>query len=102
MSETRTEERLATLEANEKTIFKKLDEQGAQIKDLTRLTVAVEKIAVKTDSISEKVSGIDERMTAVESGPAKKWEKAKETIWVAIATGVVGAFLGALFALLFK
>lgn len=102
MADTSTEGRLATLEANEKTIFKKLDEQGSQIKDLTRLTVAVEKIAVKTDSISEKVDGIDERMTAVESGPAKKWEKAKETIWIAVVTGVVGAVLGALIALLFK
>ena len=96
------EERLASLEANEKTIFKKLDMQGEQLKDLTRLTTAVEKIAIKTDSISEKVNGIDTRITAVEKAPGKKWEKIKETIWVSILTGIIGALLGALVTTLFK
>lgn len=96
------EGRLATLEANQRTIFKKLDEHDTQIKDLTRLTVAVEKIADKTDSISDKVDGIDTRITAVESAPGKKWEKVKETILVSIVTGVIGTILGALLALIIK
>lgn len=102
MADVSTESRLATLEANERAIFRKLDEQGERINDLTRFTVAVEKIAVKTDSISEKVEGIDERIAAVESGGAKKWEKAKETIWITILTGALSAVLGALIALIIK
>ena len=95
-------ERVARLEENEITVFKRLDEHRDQIKDITRLTIAVEKIASKTENISAKVNAIDDRLNAIERRPAKKWEKAKETIWTAILTGVLGAILGAVLALLFK
>ena len=97
-----TDERLATLEANEKTIFKKLDEQGGQIKDLTRLTVAVEKIATKTDAMSDKLDTIDSRITAVEAAPAEKWKKTTEAIVKAVITALVGGVIGAFLAIILK
>ena len=41
------------------------------IKDIRRLTAAVERIAVKTEIIGEKVDGIDRRLRSVESAPRK-------------------------------
>ncbi len=96
------EARLARLEENEKTLFHQLDDQRAELKNLTRLTVAVEKIAVKTDQIGEKVSGIETRLDSVEKAPAKKWEKVKETVLTSILTGVIGVFIGAILALIIK
>lgn len=95
-------ERVARLEENETTIFKRLDEHRDRIEDITRLTIAVEKIASKTENISEKVNAIDDRLNAIERQPAKKWEKAKEKIWTTILTGVLGAIIGAVLALVFK
>lgn len=96
------EARLARLEENEKTLFHRIDEQREELKNLTRLTVAVEKIAVKTDQIGEKVSGIETRLDSVEKAPGRKWEKVKETVLTSIVTGVIGILIGALLALVIK
>ena len=97
-----TEGRLSALEANEKTIFKRLDKQDGRIDKLERLLSSVEKIAAATEANTKTLEKIDKRLTEIEQKPAKKWEKATETIWVAILTGLVGAFLGALLSMLFK
>ena len=96
------EARFARLEENEKTLFHRLDEQREELKNLTRLTVAVEKIAVKTDQIGEKVSGIETRLDSVEKAPAKKWEKFKQSVLTSIVTGVIGILIGAILALVIK
>ena len=49
------DERLSTLEANDKTLFHQIDELKEDIRDIRRLTVAVEKIAGKVDNIDLKV-----------------------------------------------
>ena len=52
---TSVDERLSTLEANDKTLFHQVDELKEDIRDIRRLTVAVEKIAGKVDNIDLKV-----------------------------------------------
>lgn len=95
MDEQQTEKRLATLEANDLTIFKRLDKQDEAINDLHRLTVAVERIAVKTDVIEEKVGGIDRRMVAVEKAPGEDLRYYRRMLVGYLITGVLGALLGA-------
>lgn len=96
------EERIATLEANEKNIFHQLDNHQKSIDDLTRLTLAIEKIATKTDSINEKVNQIDDRLNQVESQPIKRMYKYKELIITAILSVLAGLAVGILTTIILK
>ena len=52
-------ERISTLEANERNIFHQLDEIKNDVRDIRRLTAAVEKVALQTENTSKKVYSID-------------------------------------------
>ena len=63
------DERISTLEADDKTLFHQIDELKEEVKDIRRLTIAIEKIAgkvdnigLKVDNVDNKVNGIDERL----------------------------------------
>lgn len=96
------DERLSTLEANDKTLFHQVDELKEDIRDIRRLTIAVEKIASKVDNIDYKVNGIDERLQTVEHVPVTNWNKFKQAIISSIVSVIVGGLLGALIALVIK
>lgn len=102
MTDSEIEVKVATLEANQKTIFHNMDEMKEEIRDIRRLTVAVEKIATKTDDIAEKVHGIDARLDTVERAPGKAFTHYKQVIAGSVITGVIGIIIGALFALIIK
>lgn len=97
-----TDERLTSLETNERNIFHQLDEIKQEQKDQRQLIVVVEQIATKTNVIAEKVNKIDERITEVEKEPARQFKKYKETIITSIITLVIGAIVGGLIALILK
>jgi len=71
-------ERLAKLEADEKNIFHQLTEIKEEVKDIRRLTLAVEKIAVKTESIDSKVDEMGTRISAVEREPTDDFKHYKD------------------------
>lgn len=96
------EERIAVLEANDKNIFRQLDEHKIAIDNIQRLVVSVEKIADKTNSISEKVDQIDDRLNQVEQQPIKRVEKARELILTAILSTIGGLLVGILSTILLK
>ncbi len=93
------EERLSSLETNTSSIFHQIDEMKEDIRNITRLTIAVEKIANKVDNIDEKVNSIDERLTTVEKEPVEDYRHIRRTVISAIISTVVGALLGALLTL---
>jgi len=93
------EERLSALETNTTSIFHQIDEMKEDIRNITRLTIAVEKIANKVDNIDEKVNSIDSRLTVVEKEPATEYKSIKKAIITTIISTVVGAVVGALLAL---
>lgn len=95
-------ERLATLEANDANIFHQLKEVKDDIKDVHRLATAVETIAIQTKNTSEKVDDISERMNRMEEEPAEDMRYYKRTITGCVITGVIGAVLGAIIALILK
>ena len=108
-----TDERLAQLEANNKNIFHQLDEIKAELKDQRTLVVAVEKIATETKQISEKVDRIDKRtgdeadklaarVSDLEAVPGRNYNRIKDITLTAIVTGVIGALIGAVLALILK
>lgn len=94
------EERLSSLETNTSSIFHQIDEMKEDIRNITRLTIAVEKIANKVDNIDEKVNRIDERLTTVEQEPAEEYKHIRRTIISAAISTIVGAVIGALITLL--
>lgn len=103
------DERLSTLEANDKALFHQVDELKEDVRDIRRLTIAIEKIAgkvdnidLKVDNVDSKVNGIDERLQTVEHVPAANWTKFKQAIISSIVSVVVGGLLGALIALVIK
>lgn len=100
--EEKVAERIATLEANNATIFHQLDEIKSEVKDIRRLTVAVEKIAVQTESTAHKVDNIDARLDNVEQRPVADFTHYKRVVVGSICTGVIGVILGAIFALIIK
>ena len=95
-------ERLAICEANDSNIFHQLTEIKTEVKDIRRLTTAVEKIAVQTKNTAEKIDGIDRRLDTVERMPTENMRHYKRVLFDCLLTGAVGAFLGWLAALFFR
>ncbi len=95
-------ERVAKLEAQDKSIFHQLDEIKEDVKDIRRLTSAVEKIAEQTKNTSERVAGINNRLDVLERAPTEDYKHYKRLIIGGILTGTIGIILGAILALVIK
>ena len=96
------EERIAVCEANDKNIFHQLDELKTEVRDMHDLAASVKVIATKTDEINTKVDGIGNRLEKVERVPAEDYRHYKRLIYGCIITGIVGAIIGSIFALILK
>jgi len=95
-------QRVAALEADKKTIFRQLAEVKEDIKDIRRLTAAVERIAVKTEIIGEKVDGIDRRLGSVESAPAEDYRHFKRVVIGGFVTTIIASVLSAVISQIIK
>ena len=100
--ETHIAERLAICEANDSNIFHQLTEIKTEVKDIRRLTSAVEKIAVQTKTTAEKVDDIGRRLDTVERMPAEDHRHYRRVLWDCLITGLAGALLGGLLSLLLR
>lgn len=96
------QERLARLEADERTIFHQLSEIKDEVKDIRRLTLAVEKIAVKTESIDTKVDNMGHRISAVERQPGDQFTHYKRLIIGGIITAVLSTLTAAVLTLIMR
>lgn len=91
-------ERVAMLEANEHTIFHHIDEMRSEIKDLRRLTVAVEKLAAGQSTANQKLDDISHRLTIVEGEPASDFKHYKRLIIGCLLTTTCSVLLAAILA----
>lgn len=66
----------------------RLRELEATVKEIGRLTVAVEKMAVNMGTMATELSRQGERLEQVEKQPAKRWET--------VVTGILAAIVGAI------
>lgn len=96
------DEEIAALKANQSGIYHQLNEIKIDIKDLSKLTIAVEKLANSMQPMNEKIGSIDKRLYSIERKPAENYEHYKKVIIGCILTGVIGIILGALLALIIK
>ena len=95
-------ERIATAEADIHNIFHQLDSIKQEMKDIHRLAISVELIATKTQTIESKVDDIGNRLTEVESEPAKSFSHYKQVLIGAAITGGISLILAAFFGLILK
>lgn len=95
-------ERMSALEQHVKSIDAQLNELKTDVKDLSRLTTAVEKVATKIEDICKGMDKVDNRLSTLEQLPAKRYEKYKVTIITSAITLVIGALVSAVLALVIK
>lgn len=96
-----TDERLAVLEADKRNIFHQLDEMKEEIKVLRELATAVQQLADKTESNTELLKKVDNRLEGIERQPAADMRHYKRIVITAIISSLVSALATAGVALLF-
>lgn len=68
----------------------RLNDLEATVKEITRLTVSVEKLAVSMSTMADELKRQGERLTAIEEKPAKRWD----TVISGVISGVIGILIG--------
>lgn len=96
------EERIAKCEANDENIFHQLNEIKSEVKDIRKLTGAVEMMAEQMREVNTKVTKIENRMDEVDAEPRKNYQHYKRVVVDCILTGIAGALLGAILVMILK
>ena len=78
------------IESENKRQDARLGELEATVKDIARLTISVEKMAVTMGSMAEEQKRQGERLKEIEEKPAKRWD----TVISGIISGIIGILLG--------
>lgn len=87
------EKRLTEIEARSKSNTKRIDKLEEQTEAINRLATSMAVMAEKQDETTHIVTALDDKVTALEAKPAKRWESIVEkTIWAAVAA-LVGFLL---------
>ena len=94
------EERLAVQEVNVKNIFHQIDEMKEEIKVLRELATALAHLSDKTENNTELLIKVDNRLDAIESRPLDDLSHYKRMAITAAISGVIGAALSALAAII--
>lgn len=76
----------------------RLNDLEATVKEISRLTVSVEKLAVSMSTMADELKRQGERLTAIEEKPAKRWD----TVISGIISGVIGILIGLMSAGIIK
>lgn len=77
---------------------RRLDALEVAVKEMTRLTVAVEKMAVSIEGMAAEQKRQGDRLTAIEDKPAKRWE----AVVSGIISGIIGIVIGLISAGIIK
>ena len=60
------------------------------VREIGRLTVSVEKMAVSMETMSKEQAKMSERLTDIEQKPARRWD----SVIGAVITGIIGLLIG--------
>ena len=71
---------------------KRIDKLEETVKEIQRLTVAVERMAVSMEAMTKEIASQGQRLDAIEKEPADKW---KNAVWV-VVSALIAAAVGAL------
>ena len=71
---------------------KRIDKLEETVKEIQRLTVAVERMAVSMEAMTKEIASQGQRLDAIEKEPADKW---KNAVWI-VVSALIAAAIGAL------
>lgn len=71
---------------------KRLSSLEETVKEIQRLTIAVERMAVSMEAMTKEIASQGQRLDAIEKEPADKW---KNAVWV-VVSALIAAAIGAL------
>ena len=88
----------ARIDAENKRQDARIGELESSVKEIGRLTVSVEKMAVSMEAMAAEQKRQGERLTEIEQKPVKRWDTAIS----AIVTGIIGILIGLISAGILK
>lgn len=71
---------------------KRLSSLEETVKEIQRLTIAVERMAVSMEAMTKEIASQGQRLDAIEKEPADKW---KNAVWI-VVSALIAAAVGAL------
>lgn len=71
---------------------KRIDKLEETVKEIQRLTIAVERMAVSMEAMTKEIASQGQRLDAIEKEPADKW---KNAVWI-VVSALIAAAVGAL------
>ena len=71
---------------------KRIDKLEETVKEIQRLTIAVERMAVSMEAMTKEIASQGQRLDAIEKEPADKW---KNAVWI-VLSALIAAAVGAL------
>lgn len=71
---------------------KRIDKLEETVKEIQRLTIAVERMAVSMEAMTKEIASQGQRLDAIEKEPADKW---KNAVWI-VVSALIAAAIGAL------
>ena len=71
---------------------KRLSSLEETVKEIQRLTIAVERMAVSMEAMTKEIASQGKRLDAIEKEPADKW---KNAVWI-VVSALIAAAIGAL------
>lgn len=87
------EKRLTEVEARSKSNAKRIDKLEEQTEAINRLATSMAVMAEKQDETTHIVTELDDKVTALEAKPAKRWESIVEKVIWAVVAALVGFLL---------
>lgn len=87
------EKRLTEVESRSKSNAKRIDKLEAQTEAINRLATSMAVMAEKQDETTNIVTELDNKVTALESKPGKRWDSLVEKVIWAVASAIVGFLL---------
>ena len=70
----------------------RIDKLEETVKEIQRLTIAVERMAVSMEAMTKEIASQGQRLDAIEKEPADKW---KNAVWIVVSS-LIAAAVGAL------
>lgn len=87
------ERRLAEVESRSKSNSKRIDKLEEQTEAINRLATSMAVMAEKQDETTNIVTDLNDKVTALEEKPAKRWDNLVSQIISVLAAAVIGFVL---------
>lgn len=91
------DEYVKRMEGEHKRFNKRLEDVENTNNQALKIAVSVEKLATNMEHMAKEQESQGKRLERLEKAPSDKWNKLTQAIITAVASGLVGYFIGAIF-----